>query len=728
MVLHIARNSVFWPAALVSLAMASSTSAQVAEWDVRPPGSLVNRLSVLPNSPALVKSLGDAAEYVLRWKPPETADDWAKRRPEVERAFRAAIGLSTLPDRTPLNPRIVARHDFGEYVVENLVFESRPGFPVTANVYQPKSPIRGKRPTVLSPIGHFLGAGKAAGQVQERCIALARQGFLVLTYDAIGQGERMNLGNVHHEAGYALLPLGETIAGWMVWDSMRAVDYLLTRDDVDPERIAITGNSGGGLNALFTAALDTRIRAAVVVGFTFQFNNWLKYASAHCTCTHLPGAFRGMEWFEIAGLIAPRALMMLQGEYDSIFPIEGARRSAQDTATVYAVAGHPERVRFSEVPGQPHAYTRLYRERMYGWTALHLLGRGDGSPIPEVQIASLPESDRRLACDKDGSLMARAPSVIDLARAKALAVLNRPRQSAREWVLALAAPPEPLPHNLSPEIVRKESVEGGTLERVSFVSEEGAYIPGLLWLPDKPSPSAATVVIVHDRGKAAVAGSGLVEPLIQNGHIVLGLDLRGRGETLGRIRPNYDTNFRLVANSVLFGQPLAGRRAFDLIRGLDYLSRRQLAGQDIAVVGLGDDALPALLAAAADSRVRRIAVAGYFQTFVSQMRPAKARPLPDGWNDPQLQGRIDTGESEIDFGSVIPSALEHGDVADIAALIAPRRLLFCQARDNKSPGTTVFRSRFRRVLDSAGPNWADYDPDTPLDARKLLDWLERKGD
>ena len=87
---------------------------------------------------------------------------WKKRRPEVERAFRKAIGLERLPERTPLNPRLGAKHDFEGYTLQNVMFESRPGFPVTANLYRPKSPAQGKRPAILSPIGHFLSAGKAA--------------------------------------------------------------------------------------------------------------------------------------------------------------------------------------------------------------------------------------------------------------------------------------------------------------------------------------------------------------------------------------------------------------------------------------------------------------------------------------------------------------------------------------------------------------------------------------
>ncbi len=303
--------------------MNAQAAPEESQWSVNPGGQLMERFNTTPDTSALVKSLGDAAEYVLRWTPPTSAEGWRNRRTVVEAAFRKAIGLSQLPGRSPLRARVVARHDVGDYILENVMFESRSEFPVSSNLYRPKSSSKGKRPAILCPIGHYLSAGKAASDVQARCIKLVQMGFVVLVYDAIGQGERLCPGNIHHDADYSLMPLGDTIAGWMVWDSMRAIDYLLTLEDVDPDRIGVTGNSGGGLNTLFTAALDERVGAAVVVGFTFEFNNWLEYGGTHCTCTHLPAMFRAMEWFEVAGLIAPRALMMLQGDRDGIFPISG---------------------------------------------------------------------------------------------------------------------------------------------------------------------------------------------------------------------------------------------------------------------------------------------------------------------------------------------------------------------------------------------------------------------
>lgn len=705
------------------------------KWVVTPDGSLLESAGLLPNSHALVKSLGDAAEYLHRWRPPESRADWQKRRQEVESAFIRAIGLERMPERTPLKSRVVTRHSLDDYVIENVLFESRPGFPVSANLYLPKTPPNGKRAAILCPIGHYLNAGKSAHDVQARCIKLAQMGFMVLTYDAIGQGERNIPGNTHHDAGYALLPLGETIAGWMVWDSMRAIDYLLSRPDVDPKRIGMTGNSGGGLNTFYASALDRRIRAVVAAGFTCEYSVWLKYGSAHCTCTHLPGVFRAAELFEIGGLMAPRAFMMLQGERDTIFPISGAKQAGDKIRAIYEHLGVPGRVRFVEVSGQPHAYSRPYREKMYGWMAWHLLGQGQGEPIPEGDVQPLSESDPRLLCDPDRTNVRRAPSVVERARRKALARVNRlpqkgsaaRRQSLEQWAGQLAEGPELSGGYLAPQSVQETPVQGGVLEKIWFLSEEGEYIPGLSWMPDHRASPARTVIIVDDRGKESVATSGWIQPLLKAGFHVLSVDLRGRGETLAWRRPGRNTNFRLVANQVLFGRPLAGRRAFDLKRAVDYLLLRKDPGsRQISVVGLGQDALPVLLAAATDDRIKDVAVGRYFSSVVSQMKAIEfpaGENSPSLWNSPQHEGTIHSKDYKVDLGSVVPFALENADLPDIVSLIAPRRVLFCQSLDHQSSDSEILVQRFRRVVESQGKDWIRYDPMRRLDSNLLLAWL-----
>jgi cephalosporin-C deacetylase-like acetyl esterase len=717
---------------LLLVAAAGVLAAQDdSRWRVIENLDVLRHYNAAPATPSLSKAIHDAAEHVLRWQPPASAAAWEKRRPEVERALRRSLGLTDAPGRSPLNAQIRATHDFGDYTLQNVVFESRPGFQVTANLYRPKGP-KARRPAVLCPTGHSLDAGKRSAEVQARSIKLAKMGFVVLAYDPIGHGERLIAGNNHHEAGFALLPLGETIAGWMVEDSMRAIDYLASLEDVDPTRIGVTGNSGGGLNSLLTAALDPRVRAAVVAGYTYHFNDWIKYASAHCTCTQFPGIYREMEWFEIAGLIAPRAVLMLQGEHDSIFPVSGARIAGRHVESLYSMLGLDGAARFEALPGQPHAYSRPFRERMYGWMARSLLGEGKGEALAEGDIRPLDERDARLFCYPPDGAMARPVSVVSLARRKADELLAglppdgsaEVRKAAGELVRELTAPPYDEPHYLHARTLRKGGASPDAPEKIYFVSEIGNPIPGLFWAAARAGSPARVVLMAGDGGKQAVAASGMVESLLGAGYAVVSVDLRGRGELIVSPVSGRDSNFHLIKNQVLFGRPLAGRRAFDLTRAIDYLAgRKDVSLEGLAVVGLGDEALPVLLAAAADQRIRRVAAAGYVTSFLSQIvqtPPAPRETLIREWNSSAMRtGRLDAGPYDVDLGSVIPSVLRHADLPDFVSLIAPRKVLFCQVRDREAAGADSFRRRFLRV---AGPA-VRFAPDRPLDAELLLEWL-----
>ena len=711
---------------VVLLAATVLSAQQDPRWVVVPD---VNGLeiSVTPSSTALAKSLHEAAEHVLRWQVVTEANTWWEgRRPVVDNQFKRTIGLLKLPPRTPLNARVLGTHDFGDYSIRNIVFESRPGFPVTANLYSPTAPAKGKRPAIVSPTGHHLDTGKNTPEVQARCIRLARMGFVVLTYDPIGHGERLVSGNIHHEAGYALLPLGETIAGWMVWDSMRAADYLETLDTVDPKRLGITGNSGGGLNTLFTAAIDERFQASAISGYVFDFNNWIKYGGPHCTCTQLPNLYRSMEWFEIAGLIASRPVLMLQGERDEIFPVSGAAEAGRKTVELYERLGFQGLARMDVIPGEPHAYSRPFRERMYGWMAQHLLEQGDGRPMTEQEIKTLDPKDRRLLCDPEGTLLRSAPTVVDLARQKGREAVSRlpaPADNLIRWVTELTANTAFGPDYLGPERIGKPETTGSAiLQKVFFLSEIGQYIPGLLWLPKDRRGAARTVIVVDDRGKAAVAESAIVEPLVASGLAVLAVDLRGRGETMGHYRGR-GNNFHYIGHSILYGLPVAGRRAFDLKRTVDFLSGvREVTLDGLTVAAFGDDALPAILAAATDRRIARLAIGGYDHSFMSQMAPAN---LPDPkqrlreWNMNAMRtGRIDNGSYQVDLGSVIPGALAVADIADLLALIAPRRVLFADARDRNAAWSAEARNRLRGVVPSI-----TYQADKPMNAASLVQWL-----
>ncbi|MCA9071302.1 MAG: acetylxylan esterase, partial [Planctomycetaceae bacterium] len=184
--------------------------------------------------------------------------------------------LGGYPKRTPLNPQIVGKFEADGYRVENLIYESRPQFFVTANLYLPKT--KPPYPAVLVPCGHSPN-GKAAGAYQRISILLAKHGIAALCYDPVGQGERKQILKTntkgdplpigeftatgeHTITGVAPILLGENLASYRIWDGIRSIDYLTSRPDIDPKRIGCTGNSGGGMMTSYLVALDDRIQAA----------------------------------------------------------------------------------------------------------------------------------------------------------------------------------------------------------------------------------------------------------------------------------------------------------------------------------------------------------------------------------------------------------------------------------------------------------------------------------
>ena len=187
------------------------------------------------------------------------------------------------------------------------------------------------------------------------------------------------------------------------------------------------------------------------------------------------------------------------------------------------------------------------------------------------------------------------------------------------------------------------------------------------------APKPPVVLIADAKGKAAVAESPLLEPLRAAGYAVLALDLRGRGETLGTRAIGRDNNYHFVSHSIMWGQPLAGRRGFDISRAVDYIeSRSDLSLEGLVAVGIGDDALPVLLASTADGRISRAVSAGYDLSFASQMigaRKTSREQLLKTWNSSAMsQGKLDDGENHADAGSVIPGVLNVLDLPDLGGL------------------------------------------------------------
>ena len=280
------------------------------------------------------------------------AEAWQKQlRPKITEllgGFPAA--------RTPLRPRTLEKREFPNYTREKFVFETKPGAMALGYLLLPKS-AKNPAPTMICVPGHGRGVDDIvgvdekgndrtdkAGYQHDFAIQVTEHGMAAVAIEPMAFGCRrdpitrkkaLNTSACQPVAGAALL-LGQTMIGWRVWDVMRTLDWIETRPELDAKRVGCMGISGGGTITLFSTALDSRIRAAMVSGYLNTFRDSIMSLS-HCIDNYVPGILNWAEMYDVAGLIAPRPLFAESGERDPIFPIQASRRSFARVKEIYEV-------------------------------------------------------------------------------------------------------------------------------------------------------------------------------------------------------------------------------------------------------------------------------------------------------------------------------------------------------------------------------------------------------
>ncbi len=606
--------------------------------NVKPQNRLrVLPLGELPKDTRLGPLNGESGDFLLR--PATSVDDANTRAAYVRRVMLVSMGLWPMPERTSLNAVVHGRIDLGDYSIEKVYFESIPGFFVTGNLYRPKGPQR-RRAAVLSPHGHFPGGrfqdeGEDTVQekisrgaerfddggrsfMQSRCVQLARMGCVVFHYDMVGYGDcqQIPLAVAHRfsrareefnrppESGFysvsALLHSNNQL-GLHTWNSIRALDFLTSLPDVDPDRIAVTGGSGGGTQTFMLCGVDDRPKVSVPVVIVSADRQ------GGCTCENICGFRVNSHNLDITALHAPKPLLLISAD-DATRTM--TTRGFPELQKQYQTLKASENAKHVSLTRFPHNYNYVSRGAMYEFINQHL-ELGLDTPIVERSYRRLARKQLSVWNDDHP----QPPSDPDFEQ-RLLARINRDAQRTlttlrphdakslvrfREivggaWDVLLRN----LPSDNRVRLEVKSSKEIGkpvtSLGLLSYrtMEDHDAELPVIILSPE--TPVGRTVIWISDSGKASLfSRKGKPRPRVQQllaaGRTVIGVDLLAQGEYLSGNEASLRQR-SLPGESgyggwtYCYNLPLFARRVHDILAAIEFARRKDGSATKIDLIGL----------------------------------------------------------------------------------------------------------------------------------------------
>lgn len=583
-------------------------------------------------------------------------------RTEQERiraAFLRSIG--GLPaERCPLATRERPRLERVGYTITPLAYQSLPGVWVSADLYRPAD-LAAPTAAVLMCCGHSA-VGKAAAKYQRVCQDLVRAGLVVLIIDAPGLGEMaqcldadgraiagLTVGEHSHLQGPYWL-LGRNIARFFAWNAMRGIDLLASLPEVDPGRIGVTGNSGGGHQTQFLMVLDPRVAAAMPCCSLSSRESYLAtgvrvYDGEQIQAAGIP---LGLDYDDFLSSFAPRPLRIGAAASD-FFAIEGVLQSHARARHAYRQAGAEAALDLLVAEDEQHGFSEPLRRGCVDWFSRHLMRRDPPAPPPELALES--ESDLAAA---GGSVLRGIPGarslwdlVADEWRTARGAAAGSPRDAA--WLRERLAIPRAA-ESIRARWTTRTTGAGWTAERFFFPSEPEVALSGVLYLP-AAGARRATVLLIPDGSAGQAQDRPLIDGLLARGQAVLVPDLRGLGGVAMRSRTNAKgllprgTEFRVASDHFMLGTSLLAQRSRDLLRHLERLRAHPALGgiQGIGLAARGGPAIYGICAAALDDNLDRALFSACLGTWDSAFDPG----LPDhdlfapSFLAPELGGRAD---------------------------------------------------------------------------------------
>ncbi len=552
----------------------------------------------------------------------------AERYVETVRAKILAC-FGPFPAKTPLRARITGVVDRGAYRIEKVIFESRPNFLVTANLYVPQNRSL-PAPAVLGVCGHS-DIGKAIDAYQSFSQGLARLGYVVLIIDPIGQGERLQYPDAnlrsrigvgvreHLYAGNPQFLVGDFFGSWRAWDGIRAIDYLLSRPEVDPNHVGITGNSGGGTMTTWLCGLDSRWTMAAPSCFVTSFRRNLENELPADTEQCPPRALAlGLDHEDFIAAHAPKPVILLAQERD-YFDVRGTEAAYRRLKRLYRLLGAEDKVALFVGPN-PHGFSIENRQAMYGW-----FNRWTGQP-PRVTEPDLTiETPETLRCTPRGQvadLDSRTVPSFTRERSRALAA-RRPSRSGPDLagaltrLLKLSKPGSPPDYRILRALPsRKYPRPAATIYAVATDPGIHALVYRLsaARLDGRPPRTQARAIlyVAHRSSDAELREESLVRELIEAEpeSVFYACDVRGIGESepntcgQGSFLDPYGSDYFYAIHALMLDDPYVGQKTRDVLRVLDWL--RAVGHPEIHLAAKGWGALPATFAALISDAVGQV--------------------------------------------------------------------------------------------------------------------------
>lgn len=621
----------------------------------------------------LIAQVKDAEARGNKWRSElKTKADAEAYVNTVRTEIRECFG--PMPEKTPLNAKVTGVLERDTYKIEKIIFESRPGYLVTGNLYVPKGRT-GKMPGVVGVCGHSVN-GKAMESYQGFAQGLARMGYVVFIFDPVGQGERFQFmkeglksrygGSVaeHIQMGNSMALVGEFLGSWFAWDGIRALDYLLSRDEVDPKHVGVTGNSGGGTQTTWLAALDDRWTMAAPACFvtTFRRNaeNELPADTEQCP----PNVLQlGLDHSDFIAAMAPRPAILLTQEKD-FFDVRGGEEAFKRLKHLYTLLGKPENIQLQTGP-DPHGYSQPNREAMYRF-------------FNKVTGVSKEEKEPVLTLEKEADLWATPKGQVSELNSRTLMSFMRDKVPTRRKVLQPGPLAKAVRDLLNIQAVkevpdyrilrgagaRKYPAKGycdyavATAPHIETIVTELFDEAGFTSRPTR-GRKRAVLYVSHRSADEELRSEPLLAELIkaEPEAAIFACDVRGIGDS----QPNtcgvntflqpYGCHYFYAAHGVMLGSPLVGQRTFDVLQVVHWLIAS--GHEEVHLVGRGWGALPAAFAALLSDKVKQVTLKNALTSYADVMADE---------------------DQKWPYAALLPEALKSFDLPDVYAVLAGKGL------------------------------------------------------